>query len=310
MEKITVSSFTKDRKAIAGHIGLELEVEGKHKEPPEIDNYWWKSIKEQSLRNGREYITKKPLQFNNNFFNKLAMVTSEVDQPKNKIDKKSHRTSVHVHVNVTNHEPVEVWTAITGYWLLENLLFKFFNKDREGNLFCQRLKDAEGILSQVNTDLEDNKPFVNFHIDMAKYGAINLASVYNKGSLEYRGMHGSIDPEEIYGWCDTLYSITNKLPLVYKSPDKLMDDLFLKGWKKVFSKLLSEDVLSTMKKILNNDDLVDENAFRITSYVYGTNWDAYSKRLKKPAQKKKPKEIPNAGPQAIRWHDIALPEFD
>lgn len=312
MEKFTVSLFTNKRKAVYGHIGLELEVEGQHNEPPVIENDWWTSVKELSLRNGREYITKKPLQFNNNFFNKLAMVTSEIDQPKNKIDKKSHRTSVHVHVNVSNHRPVELWTAVTGYWLIENLLFKFFNKDREGNLFCQRLKDAEGILNQVEKDLESNKPFLYFHNDTSKYGAINLASIYNRGSLEYRGMHGSVNPEEIYGWCDTLYSVTNKLPLFYKNPTKLMDDFFMKGWKKLFNKLLSEDVLSTMQRIKNCDDLVDENAFRITSFVYGTNWESYTKRLEKTAQGIKK----NRQHEEVKWHEIEFvpdlpePELD
>lgn len=293
MEKLTISSFTRDQMIVDGHIGLELEVEGKHRAPPNINNDWWQTVDEPSLRHGREYITKGPLPFNNTFFNKLSTITSAIDQPVHEIDKGSHRTSVHVHANVTKLTPVETWTAIASYWIIENLLYKFFNKERESNLFCQRLRDAEGILDLVENDLEDNVPFRNFNLDIAKYGGINIASVYQKGSLEFRGMHGSLDAEEIYGWCDTLNSLVNKITKFYGSPKELLDDVYFKGWLKVYERYLTKDVITAMKAVPKCDDLIDENIFRITAFIYGTNWDVYSKRLKKPGVG--PKRIPKGG---------------
>ncbi len=288
MEKALVKDFMRsDRKAPDGDIGIEIEVEASGRLPL-VDNTWWKTKSEQSLRNGGlEYITRGALPVDTLMFRRIEGLTSLVDTKEAQVDKESHRTSVHIHHNVTNYTPSQLWTSITAYWLLENLLFKACGEEREGNHFCLRLKDAEAlILRYVSDELKvTDHPFITLDTDNVRYSGINLNAINRFGSVELRGMRGTVDPQLIHDWSLLTHSILKNAKNNFKTPESLLDMYFDKGWKSLKSLLWEETKsLDYLLKHKDIEDLIDENAFTLANVMYSCSWSNYDKIMNKKAE--------------------------
>lgn len=190
-----------------GDIGVEIEAEGK--DLLMIDNVFWRCEDDGSLR-GRfpdqrcEYIFKKPVKIDK----AEALIRHlSVHLQESKLDF-SHRTSVHVHVNVQRLEFQQLLAMMYTYYLLEEPFMTFCGKSRKGNNFCLRLEDAEGILEEIgNLFSEGEYGFQTIYPDKSRYAAMNIEAVKKYGSLEFRGMEGNLDVGRITTWCKALVSM-------------------------------------------------------------------------------------------------------
>lgn len=274
-------------KPVEGSLGVEIEVEGAGDPLPVVDNDTWTTVSEGSIRSGLEYVSKKPMVYGSGLIDKFKSLINQIDKPEYKIIYDSHRTSTHVHVDVLNYTPVQVWTAVTAYWLLENVLFKYCGKEREGNQFCLRLKDAEGLLDQVEMDLNNKYPFSMLDSTRIRYAGLNLRAINRHGSLEFRGMRGTLDPDTLHDWSKICYDIIYITPHKFKNPEELLDFYYKHGPKSLATTVLSPRSYMIFSSTANFDDLMEENACRITAFAYGRDWSKYSESIEKTYSKPK-----------------------
>lgn len=197
------------KKLLKGDVGIEIECEGEGFK--EIDSALWKSEDDGSLRgrypNSRiEYVAKGPIPLDT-----VKHALTELNETiKGCKPVFSYRTSVHIHVNVLDLTEVQLSTMIYTYFLLESALFKFCGKTREANRFCLRLQDSDEIGMLVLKYVKGGVNYLNMlREDNIRYSAINLASLAKYGSVEFRGMRGTLDVDTINIWAATLVSIRN-----------------------------------------------------------------------------------------------------
>lgn len=268
-----------------GDVGLELEVEAKNPLPI-INEKSWKTKADGSLRGfGAEYISKGPIPANKTKLERIQYLCDKINAPEIGVDAESPRTSFHVHVNVSNFTPVQVWTAATSYWLIENLLMRHCGHDREGNLFCLRLADAEAAIGAAQADLvKPDRPFKAFN-DRYRYMALNLKPVREFGSIEFRGMRGATNAALLDQWSTACHELVRNSVDRYNSPAAVVDAAF-RGVD-LPEKLLGMDFVRTLK--LNNPDwstLIEDNIGLVAEIAYATDWDKYEKQVDEAAQKK------------------------
>ncbi|MBD3261820.1 MAG: hypothetical protein GF334_09185 [Candidatus Altiarchaeales archaeon] len=282
MEKLLLKNLLGMKKDVPTRaIGLELEVEALNgsslKFLPQVSTAWWSTKGEGSLRHGLEYVTKAPIPIDLQKPRRIRALTDKLEAARGHINETSFRTSTHVHVNCLDYTPTEIMTAATAYWLTENLLFKYYGKDRESNNFCLRLKDAEGLIKIVEKDVEQKTPFVSLDTDLIRYAGLNLNSLWKFGTIEFRGMRGTIDFQTIDEWSREAESLVHTSIETFKSPEEILDFYFFQGTDRLIDALYSQSFRLRFKKNPNREDLVDENAYRISKFCYSTDWEKFSK---------------------------------
>lgn len=278
VKKVTISDIT----GIApktGDLGLELEVEAKNKLPI-INTASWRSDEDHSLRNGLEYISNGPFNVAGKRL-KIKSLIEKIDKPEHKVIKDSHRTSFHVHKNILLFDVVETWVAINAFWLVENLLLELCHPERKGNLFCLRIKDAEGIIEDAVNDCKSKNPFFSFNQEQHKYGALNLGVITRYGSIEVRPKHGTLDVEELDEWSTAVNDVFENARKNFTSPANLLDVYFRRGWRHIVSLLFSDPTKTKLLAIRNGGELVEENALRILNIAYAQSWDQYKIKIAK-----------------------------
>lgn len=281
MSDVTVKELVGFKKA--GDLGIELEVEGT--EPlPVIEDDPWQSQGDESLRGfGMEYYTSRPITMDGTKQATIAKLITELLKNKG-INHNSPRTSVHVHVNILNHTPVQLWTAVFTYWLLDNLLIKYCGPEkREGNLFCLTLKTAEGLLEYVKQDLRRPIPFECFRDDHLRYASQNLNAIRKFGSVEYRGMRGVVDTGIIDRWSTELYNIVHKSKQ-FKNPEDMLDTYQKIGTQDFLGRLLSREFVDQLRTYRGWEKAVQENAGLICELCYYHDWDKWMARVNKLAK--------------------------
>lgn len=184
--------------AYQGDIGIEIECEGIC---ATFDNQIWKSVNEPSLRSGVEYVTRRPVEFKG----LSKALTNWKNNTKNSKFKNSIRTSIHVHINVSDLTVKQMYNILGAYWFLENVLVQVNGHERVGNLHCLRIKDADDLFFSVLNSVRSRNYLQNFDQQSCKYAAVNLFSPVNLGSLEFRFLKRYEDIKEIQLWCENLY---------------------------------------------------------------------------------------------------------
>ena len=221
----------------AGDFGIEIEVEGENL--PAVDNLYWKTEHDGSLRNGMEYIFKKPKALKD-VPALLRVLNKQFDEAEAKLSF-SFRTSVHVHMNVQELTYQQILNTIYTYLLLEAPLINFCGEERKGNRFCLRLEDAEGAMEVFNMLFSrGERSFREIGQDYVRYASINIEALRKYGSLEFRAMQGNVDVKRITTWCTALYNI-REFAKEQESPATIFN-LFAKLEAQAFSDKVLKDV--------------------------------------------------------------------
>lgn len=241
---------------VAGDLGIEIEVEGGSYFPENDDipsSLNWRAEADGSLRGySMEYIIRKPI--------KHDEVERHLEALKGLWDahkctpKYSFRAGVHVHVNVQRMTINQLLTFACLYYCLEHALVKFCGSNREGNLFCLRVEDAEYTLvalenAVVSSDLHQ------LGTDNIRYSSLNLRAIPQYGSVEFRAMETQPDLSKIKEWCAMLIAIrdaaiatTNRREIPY--------DLSFKGPEQWASDILGADLFKLIAYENINRDIM------------------------------------------------------
>lgn len=193
-----------------GDLGIEIECEGAHLRVADEDNSkYWKTVNDGSLRgvypdSCAEFVLRRPIKAKDA---KAAIQELIAIQTDAKLAF-SFRTSVHVHVNIQELTEVQLLNLVYTYLLLEEPLLNYCGKERKGNRFCLRLSDAEGSLEYITAWIAKSFDSLRLMAEgTIRYSSINLAAVRKYGSVEFRGMRGTIDIGTLTNWCTALLRI-------------------------------------------------------------------------------------------------------
>lgn len=249
-----LSELLKLRNNHKGLFGIEVECEGANL--PAIVPKQWGIHDDGSLR-GRypteraEYVLHEPLLLDE-AIKAVSDLRTHLDGVKAKLDF-SFRTSVHVHVNVSDLTIDQYANMIYTYLLLENGLVRYCGNDRIGNRFCLRLQDAEGFIESLGLLFRNGVGALrNFNMDYLKYASVNVAATPRYGSLEFRAMQGNLEVEYISNWIKALNGL-KEFAKRFNNPREI-HDFFVRNDPSKFM----QEVLGDVYRFFSYENEVDD----------------------------------------------------
>lgn len=206
-------------------IGVEIEVEGTNIPKAIFQN--WILHDDGSLRgtDNAEYVLREPMS-RGKVEAALDYLEGQFRDAGTRLDRDSDRTSVHIHLNVQDRTWAEIMTFWTLWTIVEDLSYELCGPERRGNLFCLRVKDCEGLITSARINIESGSH--PFQSQDYRYAGCNLTSIFKFGSLEFRGMHGTVDKTEILTWIDFLMLCLNA-SLVFDNPQEVVSKFSVVG---------------------------------------------------------------------------------
>lgn len=195
-------------KQTAGDVGIEIECEGNNLNPVNVNG--WKTVDDNSLRGDFphsrcEWVLKKPIDVED----VLPAMQWLEDSQRAAHPAFSFRTSVHVHVNVQQLNTNQIVNMAYTYFICETVMMNYCAPHRRGNRFCLRMEDAEGI-QKFFTKLisyQEARWYLLNPNDSVRYAALNFEAMWKYGSIEFRGLEGTLSPEKINNWASALVMI-------------------------------------------------------------------------------------------------------
>lgn len=120
----------------------------------------------------------------------------------------SPRTSVHIHIDVRDLELSQLKKLFLLYAVFEETFFKWADFTRYDSNYCRSLEYNQDIVSRlsdiVNMPNDDPVNIMHHLMNGNKYDAMNYLSIKQRGSLEFRLMHGTYDTSLIIRWINLL----------------------------------------------------------------------------------------------------------
>lgn len=247
------------RAAKAGDLyGIELECEGRHVdfggEAAILKD--WTPEHDGSLRANHgsccEWIFNGPVKYNLSVDRINKLFDYFVERKARLVT--SNRTSTHVHFNMGDKNAYQLVNMFILFSILEDLLDRYCGEDRRGNLFCLSSRHAEEQVRWMQDSCFKNFNF-NFN-NNNRYCSFNFASIVKFGTVEFRGMRGLDNREDLLAWLSILkefceyscYKMKNPVDLVEmiseKSPTGLLKEVFSAGNVKKLTEGLDENTIN------------------------------------------------------------------
>lgn len=190
-------------------------------------------------------------------------------------------TSVHIHLNAQQLTFKQVYTWLTLYFILEEILVHYAGPQRKGNLFCLRAADAEFLVQQL-IKISQQDHYADLNNDNLRYASANVCALAKYGSLEFRCLRGTTDKKLITDWVSILTAIKDA-SMTFKDPREVCESLSKLGPDGLFNKIFSGKF----------PELIDGFDWRSTMFdgvrlaqdiAYNINW-VVGEPDKKPVQK-------------------------
>ena len=182
-------------------VGIEVEVENA---AGAQSSHFWSCINDHSLRNdGVELVMRAPLGGAD-----LKNALNDLRGTLRKYPKLhcSERTSLHVHIDVRDLSIVQVRNILAAYTATEAALYKMCGKNRYDNIYCPGITSALDQISVMRRIMGDHT-FEGGVYDWCKYTGINLHSISERGSIEFRSHEGTTDMRRISQWVNILLTL-------------------------------------------------------------------------------------------------------
>lgn len=213
----------------AGRIGIEIEAEGVSL-PAGAEGafgHHWRVENDGSLKGpeNREFVLRRPVQLAD-----VGSVLSLLDDQYRRHRSEVHdtvRAGVHVHLNVQDMTLKQVFTFITCYFCLEQILIKYCGEGRQGNHFCLRASDAEFMVYTIAEAIE-GRMLGSLSSDRMRYSAMNLCALFRYGSIEFRALRGTRNMNRIETWATILEGLRRK-SLEFADPTEVVGTMSMDG---------------------------------------------------------------------------------
>lgn len=189
-----------------GDVGIEIEMET---ELPlfrgEYEFPLWRLEEDHSLKiNGTEFVLDSPCKYED-VEEVIKTLKTRLDRLEVKITP-SIRAGVHVHLNMQDNTIGDVFRLMSCYYPIESVLTRFCGEGREGNLFCLRSQDAEYALYCAEAAVEQEDIY-KLRSQNLRYASMNLQSLFQYGSVEFRALATIPDLSNIPVWCEILHRL-------------------------------------------------------------------------------------------------------
>ena len=250
-------------------VGIEIELE--HQDDPTILpeqlDKGWRIEHDGSLRvNGLEYVLRRPM--------KLAVALSytnllgkHIDATNNVID--AGRAGIHVHINVGDLTIKQFINFVSLAHILDNLFANWCGEKRNGNLFCLKLSDASYVVEKIEQALQA-ETLDGLYDDDIRYSSVNLKSVVEYGSVEFRSLNSDGNWENISIFAKTLMRLKDVARRL-DNPTMILRDFSMKGDNNFVEEILGEMAVHFPKYKGWEQDLID-NVRRVQWYAFGKDW--------------------------------------
>ena len=194
-------------------VGIEIEAEG----VPNADDMaygMWNMHSDGSLRNHGAEFSSTPIKAH---YAPLALALAKVLLPENV--QFTHRTSIHVHLNMCDVDVNTVWSMALAYLPLEKFFFKVAGSQRANSIFCVPMSETR--------DLEHVFSITNSRVYLEKYSAVNFRPLIGGpdhprfGTIEFRHMEGNLDLPRLVLWIQMIVALKTFAKAV--KPDELVE---------------------------------------------------------------------------------------
>lgn len=228
-------------------MGIEIEIDSNKENYselilPEIPFAWYSKY-DGSLREGREYVLDKPYKGDE----LLGCIDLFFSCPGTY--ERSITAGTHIHINMLEEDDTqEVVSKIAQFmYVFDPVFFAIGDNDRKFTGFCTPVSES-GSRFISNIKSCDSLSFgKKYHRNgtYGRYSGLNLASLLDYGSLEFRYFPTALTSEELVSWVNLVQSVK----LMAKSDARLEDinteqdynnflDRFFSNWKNYFLEVL------------------------------------------------------------------------
>lgn len=205
-----------------GVVGLEIEVEGEGLIKA-IDG--WRCERDGSLRGENvEYVFPSPIKWEEGY-KRVKKLRLKTKMEGAKVFNTGY-AGIHVHVNVTDMTPIQIWRYAMAYYTVEPLLLEWCGEDRKNNLFCLSLAAANLPIGMLRSAIEKCQ-YHHLRVDDIRYSALNFKALSEYGSFEFRSMYSTLDETVIDQWVKMLLELREFACTDYPVQN-LLNDLSIK----------------------------------------------------------------------------------
>jgi hypothetical protein len=228
------------------YVGLEIEMEAVSQSVTQgLRN--WRQVSEQSV-DGWEIVLREPKCENQLYLaiEELRTISGNIDE----VRTFTERTSNHVHIDVRDMTYIQLMNFLTLAVMFEPVLYKYVAPHRSSNHFCWSFLDCQNLITRITkvnkVYLEGNPDAVReemtrqFSTNATKYSGINLSSIPNYGSLEFRMHEGTINTNAITRWINILLSIKSYAMDEGRTPSNILETKQDVGIDSIFTAVLSQ----------------------------------------------------------------------
>lgn len=220
------------KKHVKGEYACELEIEFEPNTDPDayiIEAAGWVRHRDGSLRNGIELVMDGPALYKD-LPQILARPLKALEQAEiaDKI-RWSARCSTHVHMNVQDWTPTQIIRFVTMWYIFEPNIVEHFAPERAGNLFCLRAIDAPIFVEHIADNFKPRLLGKLGDGGNRRYMGLNWNSLAKFGSLEFRYLRGSVDPEYIMAFIQLLEKVRRWAEETDVDPRDFIADVSMKG---------------------------------------------------------------------------------
>jgi hypothetical protein len=191
-------------------VGVEIELEhvGIDMLDRQVHNYF--GVKpDGSLREGIEFVTLRGITAGM-AADGVALLEKELKRIyKGNANAVSFRCGLHIHINVMDHTMEDLYKVFMIYTVLEPLLFAVSGNRHLDNKFCVPVqKSVNAVGAAIHYSHEKSWPqFVDIAFRGNKYMAMNLKTMRNFGTLEFRHHEGTYEAAVILRWMEVLLDL-------------------------------------------------------------------------------------------------------
>lgn len=195
------------------YVGIEVELENFREYNDVTDGekwdymLYWFDKEDGSLRNnGREFVSRFGM-LHEHTKEALPALEKYVTTVTNNRIEANARTGLHVHIDASQLNIYEFANLLFIYSIFEPMIFHV-SGGRNENIFCVPWETNRQTLGQVVSHLVDSHNHRNWRWrNYSKYCGLNLSSLANFGTIEFRMHRGTYKAEEIQRWVDFLVNL-------------------------------------------------------------------------------------------------------
>lgn len=131
------------------------------------------------------------------------------------------RTSVHVHVNMKNKTYLQLMNILTAYAICEGPMVAWCGPTRMGNLFALRIPESA---TNFDATIKQTSAYEAYYPNgELRYSALNMCSLLNFNTLEFRSLRGVYDVKVYDKWMMALSKLIDVASNEFRNPLEIVE---------------------------------------------------------------------------------------